>query len=70
MENFATRLKFLRMQKGLSQQELALELHCEISQPAIATWEANKRQPNLDACILLAKYFDVSLDYLAGLTNN
>lgn len=65
--NFAQRLKELRIEKGLSQRELSLKLNKEITQSAIGLWELGKRIPNLDAVILLANFFDVSLDYIAGL---
>lgn len=65
--NFSKRLKELRIEKGLSQYELAKNLNNKITQSAIGLWELNKRVPNLDAVIILAEYFCVSLDYIAGL---
>ena len=65
MNNFSKRLKELRTEKNLSQQELAKEVG--LTHTAIGLWELNKRTPNLDAVIKLAKFFKVSLDYLAGL---
>ena len=67
MNKFSNRLKELRIEKGLSQENLSKELNYKISQSAIAMWELNKRIPNLDALIILAQYFGVSIDYLAGL---
>ena len=67
MNKFSNRLKELRIEKGLSQENLSKELNYKISQSAIAMWELNKRIPNLDALIILAKYFGVTIDYLAGL---
>ncbi len=67
MSNFSNRLKELRTERGLSQVELAKELNFQISPSALGLWELNKRIPNLDAVIILAKYFSVTLDYLAGL---
>lgn len=64
--NFSTRLKELRLQKGLSQKELEKALDGKITATAIGYWELNKRVPNLDAVIILADYFCVSLDYIAG----
>lgn len=70
MENkFCERLKELRLEKGLSQAELSKALNNKITQSAIGLWELNKRVPNLDAVIILACYFNVSLDYIAGLEN-
>ena len=65
MENFGQRLKELRKEFGLSQDELARQVG--LTHTAIGLWEQNKRVPNLDAVISLAKFFKVSLDYLAGL---
>ena len=65
MSNFSTRLKELREEKGLSQVQLANEVG--LSHSAISFWELNMRDPKLQAVITLAKYFNVSLDYIAGL---
>ena len=67
MNKFSTRLKDLRVEKGLSQKDLEKELNGKITATAIGYWELNKRVPNLDAVIILAQYFCVSLDYIAGL---
>ena len=69
MSKFSKRLKELRKANDMSQQELSIKLNCQITQPAIARWENEERVPNLDAVIILAKFFNVSLDYLAGLTD-
>ena len=68
MKVFAKRLKELRIEKGLSQRELVIELKNKIPQPSIAMWELDKREPSLESVVILAKFFNVSLDYLAGLT--
>ena len=65
MIKFSERLKELRTEKGLSQRDLARATG--ISQNAIAFWENEKRVPNANAVITLAKYFNVSTDYLLGL---
>ena len=65
MNKFGDRLKELRLEKGLTQKQLAEEVNLPSS--AIGFWELGKRSPSLDAVIQLAKYFGVSLDYLAGL---
>ncbi len=63
---FAERLKELRLERGLSQAQLAKEINNYIVASAIGLWELNKRIPKLDALIVLADYFNVSIDYLAG----
>lgn len=66
MENvFARRLLELRMEKGIGQVELAREL--DVGKSIISYWEHGKCEPTLSKLIVIAKYFDVSIDYLAGL---
>ena len=66
---FSERLKELRQERKLTHIQLSKELKGSISASAIGMWETNKRVPNLDAVIILAKYFYVSLDYLVGLSD-
>lgn len=66
---FAERLKELRLESGLTQKQLAVELKGRIDQSSIARWECGVRIPLLDAAMILAEYFGVSLDYLSGLEN-
>lgn len=63
---FAERLKELREERGYSQNQLAKQT--KISQRAIGTWESKERTPNIEAIITLAIFFDVSADYLIGLS--
>lgn len=63
---FCERLKYLRKEKGIGQTELA-EL-CEVSKGIISLWENGLREPTMGNLIKLAKIFDVSVDYLVGLT--
>lgn len=64
---FAERLKELRLDANLSQKQLSINLNGRIDQSAIARWEQGLRTPNLESAMMLAVYFGVSLDYLAGL---
>lgn len=41
-----------------------------ISQSAIAKWELNKTEPTASALVALSEFFDESVDYLLGLTEN
>ena len=61
------RLKELRVEKELSQMDLAKATG--ISAGAIGFWETGKRIPNALAIITLAKYFGVTSDYLLGLSD-
>jgi len=67
MKVFAERLKGLREEAGLSQNDLSKELKGKISPAAICYYEQAKRVPSFDVVIVLAKFFNVSTDYLAGL---
>ncbi|MBQ9714041.1 MAG: helix-turn-helix transcriptional regulator [Clostridia bacterium] len=62
---FAERLKELRTEKGLGQETLADAL--DVSHGTISLWENCLREPKLSNLIRIAKYFGVSIDYLAGL---
>lgn len=64
MSKFSERLKELRLENSLTQEQLAKETG--LSRSAIEYWELNKRVPSLDAAIVLADFFKVSIDYLAG----
>jgi len=65
---FGKRLAELRTQRGLSQYELAQALG--FSRGQIANYEQGKREPDFATLITLANFFQVSLDYLLGRTEN
>lgn len=67
MKKFAERLKELRIEKGVTQIQLAFDT--KISKSAIAAWEMCVSVPNANAVVILARYFDVSCDYLLGETD-
>lgn len=62
---FANNLKILRLEKGLGQVELSKELG--LSKGIISLWENGLREPNMSSLITLARFFNVSIDYLVGL---
>lgn len=62
---FQQRLKDLRISKGLSQKELGKIIGSTYS--AIGYWENGINEPKASYIINLAKYFEVSTDYLLGL---
>lgn len=70
MINFSTRLKHLRQENFLTQDELASQLEklgCNAtSKCAISQYENNKRLPEVKAIAIIAKLFNVSVDYLLG----
>ena len=62
---FKDRLKELRLENNLSQTKLANLTG--LTQAAIAKWENGTRTPSMECIIILAKYFQISSDYLLGL---
>ena len=64
---FSSRVKHLRITKGVSQSQLADILGT--SRTAIANWETGLRIPLLETLCEIAAYFNVSLDYLTGFDN-
>ena len=67
--NFGNTLKELRIEKGLSQYQLAKEVDNKVTHSAIASWEKVMRIPNFDVVIMFAYYFNVSTDYFADVKN-
>mgnify|MGYP001394722079 FL=1 len=65
MKDFSEVLRELRKEKGLTQKKLAEELG--LTERSIRHYEARTHRPDIDILIRIARYFDVSLDYLAGL---
>lgn len=65
---FPERLRQLRIETDLTQQELAKNLN--VSQQIIGLWERGKRKPKIEAITNIAEYFNVSPKYLIGETNN
>lgn len=68
MEIFAQRLRELREEKQITQKSLA-EILGLSSRSTIANYEQNDREPDYETLIKIAKYFEVSLDYLLGQTD-
>ena len=61
------RLKDLREDKDKGQKEIAKIL--ETSQVQYSRWERGEREIPFHHAITLAKYYNCTLDYIAGLTN-
>ena len=62
-----TRIKLLREELGLKQEELAKKL--SVSPSAIGMYERDLREPNNELTLKIANFFNVSIDYLLGKTN-
>lgn len=64
-ENKVTlRLRELREERGLSQIKLAIDL--DLNQNSISRYETGEREMDYVTLIRIADYFNVSLDYLLG----
>ena len=64
---FAKRLKELRIEKGLTQQQLADIL--KVDRTTVMKWETGERETNFSMLIAIARYFNISVDYLIGNTD-
>ncbi len=60
-------IKKLRTERELTQNDLAAMMNC--NRQKIADWERGKSTPSADDLILLSKKFNVSADYLLGLSD-
>ena len=62
------RLKEVRRAKGISQLKLALDLNT--NQNTISRYETGEREPGINELIMIANYFNVSVDYLIERTDD
>lgn len=62
------RLKELREKRHLSQLKLGMDL--SLSQNSISRYETGEREADYATLILIADYFNVSIDYLLERTDN
>ena len=59
---FSDKLRLLRTQANLSQEDLADELH--VSRQSVSKWESGISFPEIEKLISISDYFHVSLDAL------
>ena len=64
---FCERLKELRQEKNVGQVKLAESIG--VSKGVISLWENGLREPSMSSLILIARFFEVSIDYLVGMTD-
>lgn len=67
MTVFSSRLQSIRIERGCSRKEIADLL--KITPRAYQYYEEGKREPSYDKLVLLAQHFNVSADYLLGLSD-
>ena len=59
---FGEKLKKLRNESGLTQDELAERLY--VTRTAISKWETNKGYPNIESLKAIASFFSITVDDL------
>lgn len=67
LNKFCERIFELRLEKGMSRQELADKLH--ISVRLVGYWEKGERECSLDMLIKIANILDTDINYLIGFSD-
>lgn len=67
MVNMGDKLRSLRIEKNLTQKQVADRIGLAIS--AVSSYESGSRYPTYDTLIKLARMFHVSTDYLLGIAD-
>lgn len=76
MTKIGIRMKELRIERDLTMDLFVADMNHRFPQPKplnksmVSRWEACINEPSLESARNIATYFDVSLDYLIGLTDN
>ncbi len=68
MEKFCDRLRQLREEAGVSMNQLAAAI--DVSDAAVCKWENGNAEPKVSYLIKLSEYFECSVDYLVGKTDD
>ena len=68
MATLGERLQQLQIERGILKKDIAKEVGLSIM--GYYRYERGERQPTADVLITLADFFDVSIDYLVGRTDN
>ena len=67
MTKFRFRLAELRAEEGVPLKDLAAAIGYSVT--CCSYWEIGKTVPSIEAAVKVAQHYNVSLDYLAGLTD-
>lgn len=67
MKGLSERMRALRKEKQMSQAELAVLLNT--TNDTVSLWELGKRDPSVEDLKKLCEIFNVSSDYLLGLSD-
>lgn len=65
MNTFGSKLKELRIERGLTQKQLSQKLGC--AQSAVYYWEADKQEPSISSLKKICEIFEVSADYMLNI---
>ena len=65
--DYSDRLRSLRDEKGATQQRIAKLLN--VGQKTYSDYELKRIRIPLDSLIILARFYDVSMDYICGVCN-
>lgn len=68
MKEFGERLKKLRTNRHMTQDELGEIFENPKAQSTVGTWERGVRQPSMEDLVRIAQFFNVSIDYLLGIS--
>lgn len=68
MQYFGEKIRALRLEKGLTQTQLADKIG--LVKGSISAYEQGKKYPSVEVLIKLCSVFDVSSDYLIGLSDD
>lgn len=66
--SYYQRIRDLREDKDLNQAEVAQDLN--MHKTTYCRYEQGISTPPLDIAVMIAKYYNVSIDYIAGITND
>lgn len=74
MTEICERIRQLRKERDLTMDMLVLDLNekfpnLKLNKSMLSRWESGQNEPSLENAKYLSMYFDVSLDYLIGLTD-
>ena len=74
MDVLSQRIKALRTERELTMDMMVADMkskypNIKIEKSMLSRWEKGENAPSWENCKYLSMYFDVSLDYLAGLTD-
>ena len=67
MADFSSVIRRLRIERGITQEQLASML--KISRSTIGMYETGSREPDFETCEAIADIFNVDMDYLLGRSN-